>query len=142
MREADLAHSLVFVASAVPLAWEVTVVPITTVVVGLVLGFGGLQELFVRGIWNGERQPLLIGAAGTLVAALLLLSAFAMWRRWTIWPRLATVVGTLSVAFHAYGALPPARNIGVLALVLGVGIGVVLLGQALRSRESRPRLVR
>ena len=117
-------------------------VPITTAVVGLVLGFGGLQELFVRGIWDGERQPLLLGAAGALVAALLLLSALAMWRRWTVWPRLAALAGALSVAVHVYGALPPERNVGVLALMLGVGIGVVLLAQALRSRESRPHLVR
>ena len=117
-------------------------VPITTVVVALLLGFGGLQELFVRGIWNGERQPLLVGATGALVAALLLLSALAMWRRWTAWPRLAAIAGALSVAFHVYGALPPERNVGMLALALGVGIGVVLLAQALRSRERRPHLVR
>lgn len=45
--------------------------PITTAMVGLLLGFGGLQELFVRGIWNGERQPLLFGATGALIASLL-----------------------------------------------------------------------
>ena len=121
---------------------EVTVLPMTTAVIGLMLGFGGLQELFVRGIWNGERQPLLIGAAGTLTAALLLLAALAMWRRWTVWPRLAAFAGAVSVAFHVYAALPPARIVGVFALLTGVGIGLVLLAQALRSRESGPHLVR
>lgn len=124
-----------------PLAREVTVLPMTTVVIGLMLGFGGLQELFVRGIWNGERQPFFVGAAGTLVAALLLLAALAMWRRWEVWPRLAALAGALSVAFHVYAALPPERYVGVFALLIGVGIGVVLLAHALRSREGRPHLV-
>lgn len=116
--------------------------PMMTAVTGLLLGFGGLQELFVRGIWNGERQPLLVGAAGALVAALLMLAALAIWRRWTVWPRLAALAGALSVAFHVYAALPPQRNVGVFAMMIGVGIGVVLLAQALRSREGRPHLVR
>ena len=116
--------------------------PVTTAVIGIMLGFGGLQELFVRGIWNGERQPLLVGAAGTLASALLLLTALAMWRRWTVWPRLAAFAGALSIAFHVVAALPPERYVGVFALLLGVGIGVVLLAHALRSRERRPHIVR
>lgn len=117
-------------------------VSITTAVAGLLLGFGALQEFFVRGIWNGEREPLLIGATGALIAALLLVAALAMWRRWASWPRLAALAGGLSVAFHVYAALPPTRYVGVLALLLGVGIGVVLLAQAVRARERRPHLVR
>lgn len=117
-------------------------VPITTAVAGLLLGFGGLQELFVRGIWNGERQPLVVGAAGALIASLLLLAALAMWRRWAAWPRLAALAGGLSVAFHLYAALPPERNVGMPGMLIGVGIGVVLLARALRARESRPHLVR
>ena len=114
----------------------------TTAVIGMMLGFGGLQELFVRGIWNGERQPFFIGAAGTFVAALLLLAALAMWRRWTVSPRLAAFAGALSVAFHVYAALPPERYVGVFALLSGVGIGIILLAQALRSCGSRLHLVR
>jgi hypothetical protein len=120
---------------------EVTVVPITTAMAGLLLGFGGLQELFVRGIWNGERQPLLVGAAGALIAALMLLAALALWRRWAAWPRLAALAGGLSVTFHPYAALPPERNVGVLAMSIGVGVGLLLLATALRAREQRPRLV-
>jgi hypothetical protein len=120
----------------------VTMLPATTAVIGILLGFGGLQELFVRGIWNGERQPFLVGAGGAAVAALLLLAALAIWRRWAVWPRLAAFAGALSVVFHVYAALPPARNVGVFAMLSGVGIGVVLLAQALRSRERRPHIVR
>ena len=97
----------------------------TTAVIGLMLGFGGLQELFVRGIWNGEREALVIGAAGAVVSALLLLAALAMWRRWAVWPRLAALAGALSVAFHIYAALPPTRSVGLFALLSGVVIGLV-----------------
>ena len=116
--------------------------PITTAVIGFLLGLGGLQELFVRGIWNGERQPLLVGAAGALVSALLLLAALAIWRRWSHWPRIAMLAGALSIVFHVYGALPPERYVGLLAMTLGVGIGVALLAYTIRRRESSLHLVR
>ena len=116
--------------------------PLTTAVIGLMLGFGGLQELVVRGVWNGEREAFVIGAAGALVSAFLLLAALAMWRRWTRWPRVAAVAGALSVAFHVYAALPPERSVGIFALASGVAIGVALLAQALRAREDGPQLVR
>jgi hypothetical protein len=114
----------------------------TTAVIGLMLGFGALQELLVRGIWNGEGQPLVIGAAGALVSALLLLAALAMWRGWSAWPRFAALAGALSVAFHAYAALGPERYVGNFALLTGAGIGIALLAQALRSRESGLHLER
>ena len=115
--------------------------PITTAVIGFLLGVGGLQELFVRGIWNGELQPLLVGASGALVSALLLVAALAIWRRWPQWPRIATMAGALSIAFHLYGALPPERNVGLLAMTLGVGIGIALLASAIRRREPPLELI-
>ena len=117
--------------------------PITTAVIGFVLGLGGLQELFVRGIWNGELPSLIVGAMGALVSSLLLVAALAIWRRWSQWPRIAMLAGWLSIAFHVYGALPlPERYVGLLAMMLGVGIGLVLLAYTLRHRESSPQLVR
>ncbi len=101
--------------------------PMTTVVIGLMLGFGALQELFVRGIWNGEGQPLVVGAAGAVVSALLLLAALAMWRGWSAWPRTAALAGVLSVVFHTYAAFGPERYVGNFAL----------LAHALRSRAPR-----
>ena len=115
---------------------------ITTAVIGLLLGLGGLQELFVRGIWQGERQPLLMGAAGALISTLLLVTALAIWRQWATWPRLAAVAGALSIVFHAYGALPPERNVGVFGMLIGVGIGFTLLASALRQRDAGMRVVR
>jgi hypothetical protein len=122
---------------------EVAVLPITTAVIGFLLGLGGLQELFVRGIWNGELPSLLVGAAGAVVSSLLIVAALAIWRRWSQWPRIAMVAGSLSIAFHLYGALPlPERYVGLLAMMLGVGIGIALLAYTIRRRESSPRLVR
>ena len=116
--------------------------PMTTAVIGLMLGFGALQELFVRGIWRAEAPSLLIGAAGSVVSALLLVAALAMWRRWDAWPRVAALAGALSVAFHVYAALPPIRIVGNFALVAGVGIGVALLARAIRAREDGLHVVR
>ena len=116
--------------------------PITTAVIGFLLGLGGLQELFVRGIWNGELQPLIVGASGALVSAMLLVAAFAIWRRWTQWPRIAATAGALSIAFHVYGAMPPERNVGLLAMTLGIGIGITLLAYVIRRREPPLELIR
>jgi hypothetical protein len=120
----------------------VAVLPLATAVIGFLLGLSGLEELFVRGIWYGEPQPLLVGASGALVSTLLLVAALAIWRRWSLWPRIASVAGALSIAFHVYGALPPARNVGLLAMAMGVGIGVTLLSHAIRRRETSLELVR
>jgi hypothetical protein len=124
------------------LSWRLVVLPIATAVIGFLLGLGGLQELFVRGIWNGELQPLLIGAFGALVSAMLLVAALAMWRKWSQRPRIAAIAGALSIAFHVYGALPPERNVGLLAMTLGVGIGIALLVYAIRRREPPLELIR
>lgn len=81
--------------------------PITTAVIGFVLGLGGLEELFVRGIWNGELPSLVVGAMGALVSSPL-----------------------------------TGRYVGLLAMMLGVGIGIALLAYTIRHRESSPQLVR
>jgi ABC-type proline/glycine betaine transport system permease subunit len=119
----------------------VAVLPIMTALIGLLLGIGGLREFLVDGIWYGQLHPLLIGAAGALVSALLVLTAIAIWFRWSRWPRLATLAGALSIVVHLYGALPPARNVGLLAMALGVGIGIVLLTHARRRRQGALQLV-
>jgi hypothetical protein len=109
---------------------------IVTAVIGMLLGLGGLQELFVRGIVYREMQALLVGAAGTLVGTLLLVAAIALWRRWTVSPRLAIAAGAISVVFHLYASMPPARNVGVLAMLLGVGIGLVLIVRGARPERA------
>ncbi|PYP77842.1 MAG: hypothetical protein DMD35_13470 [Gemmatimonadetes bacterium] len=118
-----------------------TVLPLTTAVIGFLLGLGGLREFLVDGIWYGQLQPLLVGAAGALVSSLLLLAAIAIWLGWSRWPRVATVAGALSIVFHIYGALQPERNVGLLAMTMGVGIGVALLAHVKRHPQAALQLV-
>ena len=116
--------------------------PLTTAVIGFLLGLGGLREFLVDGIWYGQLQPLLVGAAGALVSSLLLLAAIAIWLRWSRWPSLATSAGAISIVFHLYAALQPQRNVGVLAMALGIGVGVALLAHARRRAQVPIELVR
>jgi hypothetical protein len=125
-----------------PARSEVSVLPLTTAVIGFLLGLGGLREFLVDGIWYGQLQPLLVGAAGALVASLLLLAALAIWRRWSRWPRLAAFAGAVSIVFHVYAALQPERNVGLLAMTLGIGVGVALLAHVRRTRGITLELVR
>lgn len=109
--------------------------PLTTAVIGFLLGVGGLRELIVDGIWYRQLQPLLVGAAGALVSSFILLAALAIWLRWTSWPRLATYAGALSIGFHLYAAVQPRHNVGMLAMALGVGVGIALLAHARRHTQ-------
>ena len=116
--------------------------PLTTAVIGFLLGLGGLREFLVDGIWYGQLQPLLVGAAGALVSSLLLLAAIAIWLRWSRWPRLATCAGAISIVFHLYAALQPQRNVGLFAMTLGIGVGIALLAHARRRTRVEIKLVR
>jgi hypothetical protein len=93
----------------------------------LLTGFGAVQELIVRGIIDHEVQPAIIGIIGSVVSILFLVSGIAMWRKWASTRRLAIITGILSIVFHVYAALPPHRNVGPPALIIGVGFGLVLL---------------
>lgn len=100
-----------------------------------VLGAGAVQELVVRGIRGGEAQPLLVGGAGVVVCALAVVAALSLRRRANGAPRLAAVAGGVAIAFHLLAALPPERNVGLLALLLGVAMGVLLLTGAPAARR-------
>jgi hypothetical protein len=86
-----------------------------------------VQEIIVRGIIDHEIQPTIIGIIGTVVSILFLLSGIAIWRKWASTRRLAIITAILSIVFHVYAALPPHRNVGPPALIIGVGFGLVLL---------------
>jgi hypothetical protein len=93
----------------------------------LLTGFGAVQELIVRGIIDHEVRPAIIGIIGTVVSILFLVSGIAIWRKWASTRRLAIITAILSIVFHVYAALPPHRNVGPPALIIGVGFGLVLL---------------
>lgn len=114
-------------------------VAVLSILVALFLGYGAVEELIVRGIRGGEAQPLVVGLAGISVSLLLIAAGVAFWRRRTEARRLMLAAAVASVAFHLYAALPPHRNVGVLALLVGAGYGLVLLGVALGSRGARPQ---
>ena len=102
--------------------------------VALLLGFGAGQELIVSGIIDHEVQPAIVGTIGTVISVLFLLSGIAIWRKWASTRRLAIVTAILSIVFHVYAALPPHRSMGLPALILGVGFGLVLLIVMLSSK--------
>ena len=106
---------------------------VLNIVVALVLGFGAVQELIVGGLRDREAQPF-IGLAGIVVSVLFITSGVAMWRKWPSACRLAIVTAVSSILFHVYLALPPHRNVGPPALIIGAGYGLVLLVIALRSK--------
>ena len=102
-------------------------IAILNIAVALFLGYGAVDELWTRGIRGGETQPLVVGTVGALVSLLLLISGVARWRRAANARRLQTIAAVLVVAFHAYAALPPHRNVGIMVLVVAVAYGLVLL---------------
>lgn len=118
------------------------ILTVLTILVALVLGFGAVQEVIVPGIRDGEvqPQPFFIGLAGIVVSVLFLVSGIAMWRQSPSARRLVLITAILSILFHVYAALPPHRNVGPPALIIGVGYGVVLLISALKGRKAEPAL--
>ena len=115
-------------------------IPTLTLLVSLVLGAGAAQELVVRGVRGGEAQPFAVGAVGVLVSLLLAAAAVALWGRWPGARRLVVAAAGLSVVFHVYAALPPHRNVGGLALLLGAGYGLALLAIYRPRRTTRVAL--
>jgi hypothetical protein len=88
---------------------------------------GAWQGFIVWGILNPQMQPLLVSLSGIIVSLLFAISAIAMLGRWPKARGLIILTGTLSILLHVYGALPPHRNMGILALIVGAGYGLVVL---------------
>jgi hypothetical protein len=95
--------------------------------VALLTGFGAGQEFIIRGICDRQVQPLLISLVGIIVSILFVTSGIAMLRQWPTVRRLVTLTGTVSILLHVYGALPPHRNMGFVALIVGAGYGLMML---------------
>src|SRR5262245_65458132 len=100
---------------------------VLSILVGLLTGFGAMQELIVRGIIDRELQPLIISLVGVVVSVLFLTSGLAMWRQWPGTRRLVVITAISSILFHVYAALPPHRNVGPVALIVAAGIDLILL---------------
>ena len=108
------------------------------ILVATFLGFGAVDELLVRGIRGGEVQPLIVGLVGATVSLLLALGALALWRQHPSARRLAIGAAVAAIVFHAYAALPPHRNVGLLALMIAAAYSAVLLGIGLGHPPTPP----
>ncbi|HEY0160469.1 MAG TPA: hypothetical protein VGF28_24490 [Thermoanaerobaculia bacterium] len=100
---------------------------ILSILIGAVLGFGAVQELVVRGIRGGLLQPAVLGTAAMAASVLLIASGLSTKRERAGARRLTLAAAVMTIAVHAYGALPPHHNVGMLAALLGVGYGLALL---------------
>ena len=110
---------------------------VLSLVVALLTGFGAVQELIVPGIIGGGIQPFIIGLIGIVVSVLFLISGIAMWRKWPTARTWIIVTAISSIGFHVYAALPPHRNVGPVALIVGAGYGLVLLVFAFTSKGKK-----
>lgn len=110
---------------------------VLNILIGLLLGFGAAQEFIVLGLVDRRVQPFIAGLAGIVVSILFIASGVAMWRKWPSARRLVIVTAILSILFHVYAALPPHRNVGPPALILGAGYGLVLLIITLSSKGKK-----
>ena len=97
------------------------------ILVALTMGFFAVQEFAISGIRDGRLQPFVLSSAAIMVSILFIVSAVAMLREWTTARSLVLITGVSSLLVHVYGALPPHRNMGYLALLIGAGYAVVML---------------
>ena len=100
------------------------VLGVLNILVAFTLGFPAVRE-FVFG--NGQVQTLFLSAAAILVSILFMISAVAVLLEWTTVRSLLLMTGVLSILVHVYGALPPHRNMGYVALLIGAGYGLVMI---------------
>ena len=114
------------------------VLVVLNVLVALALGFGAAQEFVMGGLLGGKVQPFLLSSAALVVSALFIISAMAMLRQWTGVRRLVLVTGVLSMLIHIYGALPPHRNMGYPALLIGAGYALVMMLAYHRNSRRDP----
>ena len=110
---------------------ELMLVTLNMLVAG-VTGFGALQELlagglFAGGLSDGKVGTFLLSLAAVFISLLFIVSGVAMLRHWRTARRLIMATGLLSILLHVYGALPPHRNMGYIALVVGAGYGLLML---------------
>ncbi|HEY6230836.1 MAG TPA: hypothetical protein VIW64_06220 [Pyrinomonadaceae bacterium] len=106
---------------------KLLVLVVLNILVALALGFGAVQEFVISGILYGKLQPFFLSSAAIIVSVLFIVSAIAMLRQWSAARRLVLLTGVLSMLIHIYGALPPHRNMGYPALLLGAGYAAVMM---------------
>jgi hypothetical protein len=109
---------------------------VLNILIALLLGFGAMQELIVAGVRGQQARPFFMGLAGIVVSLLFMISGIALWRRQANARRLAIIAAVTSIVFHVYAALPPHRTMGMVAVLIGAGYGLVLLVLNLKPMRS------
>jgi hypothetical protein len=117
---------------------KLLILVVLNIAVALALGFGAVQEFVVSGILDGKLQPFFLSSAAIIVSVLFIVSAVAMLRQWPRVRRLVLLTGGLSMLIHIYGALPPHRNMGYPALLLGAGYALVMMWAYDRTSRRNP----
>ena len=102
------------------------VLSVLNILVAFVMGFYAVQEFAVH-IRDGQLQPFFLSSAAIMVSILFIISAVAMLLEWTAVRSLVFITGVSSLLVHVYGALPPHRNMGFQALLIGAGYAVVMI---------------
>lgn len=95
--------------------------------VAITMGFAAVQEFSIRDVRDGQLQPFFLSSAVILVSVLFIISAVAILREWSAARSLVIITGVLSVLVHVYGTLPPHRNMGYIALLIGAGYGLAMI---------------
>lgn len=108
-----------------------------SLIAAALLVYGGVQELYVRGIQGGEGQPFRVGLLGAATAVLLLAAVAWRWRRGAAAARAVRVAAALVIALHLYGALNHDRNVGPFAALVAIGWSVGMLILASRRKPLR-----
>jgi hypothetical protein len=108
------------------------ILAVFTVVVGIMLGLGGFQELYVRGIVGNESEPFFIGLLGMATSLVMIAAGIGIMRGWSQRRHLMMVAALLNVFFLVYAALPPDRYVGWNALIMGVVMSGFLTARAYR----------
>ena len=111
---------------------------VLNILVALALGFGAVQEFVMGGILGGKVQPFLLSSAAIVVSILFIVSAVAMLRQWPAVRRLVLLTGVMSILIHIYGALPPHRNMGYPALLIGAGYALIMMLAYHRNSRREP----
>ena len=105
-------------------------------VAAALLVFGGVQELYIRGIQGGEVQPFWTGVWGAASTLALLLAAAARWRRLPWATTAVRAAALLVIGVHLYGALNADRNVGPFAALIAIGWSVGMLLGTLRQGDA------
>lgn len=106
------------------------------IAVALLLGYGAVEELWIRGVRGGETQPLIVGIVGALVSLSLAVAGVARLRRWPNARQVTIFTAVALVVFHVCAALPPHRNVGIGIALLATAYGVVLLAASFTGRNG------